>query len=140
MHIQAKVLEQTGRPFARFLVFGVFAAVVDFTVFNMVVAASSRTEVTWVLFANTSAFTLAVMTSYLLNARYTFYARWESRSLTRFVMVAVGGAALYNSALLGVRAAVEPESTIELNAAKAAAAMLLVCWNYIGYQRFAFGD
>ena len=140
MHIQAKVLEQTGRPFARFLVFGALAAVVDFTVFNMVVATTSHNEVAWVLFANTSAFTLAVMTSYLLNARYTFDARWESRSLTRFVMVAVGGAALYNSALLGVRAAVEPESTLELNAAKAAAAVLLVCWNYIGYQRFAFGD
>ena len=140
MHIQAKVVEQTDRPFARFLVFGVLAAVVDFTVFNMVVAATSHTEVAWVLSANTSAFAAAVVTSYLLNARYTFDARWESRSLARFVFVAVGGAALYNSALLGVREMLEPESTIELNAAKAAAAVLLVGWNYIGYQRFVFGD
>ena len=126
------------QPFNRFLLVGALGAVVDFSVFNVVVAATSRTQIAWVLAANTLAFGTAMFASYLLNARYTFNAPWEPGSLGRYAAVAASGVAIYNAALWALHVSMSADSVAELNVAKAFAVALSVAWNYLGYRHFVF--
>ena len=94
--IHVKLLQQTPQPFSRFLIVGALRAVVDFSVFNVVVASTSSTQISWVLAANTLAFGTAMLASYLLNARYTFNAPWEPGSLGRYAAIAVAPSVAWN--------------------------------------------
>ncbi len=136
--IHVKLLQQAPQPLSRFLLVGAFRAVVDFSVFNVLLASTSSTQIAWVLAANTVAFGTAMLASYLLNARYTFNAPWQPGSLGRYATIAASGVAIYNAALWALQVSMSADSVAEINVAKALAVAPSAAWNYLGYRHFAF--
>ena len=124
--------------FVRFGIVGAIATVIDFAIFNAILAGEYNPSTPHLLFAATSGFAVATYTSYQLNSRYTFRATRTNGALGRYYAIAIGGVLIHNLTLLGLRAALSPETFIELNATKAGALSASLFWNYVGYRQFAF--
>jgi putative flippase GtrA len=122
----------------RFLGVGLVTTLTDFTVFNLAIIGTGDPSSWHILEANTLAFACATLVGYVMNARLTFRAGRDRRSLARYILVALVGAALYNGALLLSVHAFDPENRIVLNLMKLAAVSLSATWNFCGFAFFAF--
>jgi putative flippase GtrA len=122
----------------RFLGVGLTATATDFFIFNLALAGTGDPSPLRVLQANTLAFTCATFVGYMLNARLTFRADSDRRSLARYILVVLVGAALYNGSLaLSIRA-IDPGNLVALNLMKLGAVSLSATWNFCGFAFFAF--
>lgn len=117
---------------------GTASAIVDFAVFNLLLLLTGAHAATSVLAANSAAFACAMVMNYTLNARFSFRVPTTRRSALAYTAFTLFGLALYNGNLLWIRAAIGAEDRWMLNVAKVAAMVVLVVWNYFGYQRFVF--
>jgi putative flippase GtrA len=141
----ARLLPQLGRieqhPLARFVAIGVLVTIIDFTVFNIVVAAYGGPPTRqYAIGANTLAFAVAASVGYMLHARYTFGVERDWGSFARYAAVALVGAAIYDLGLLFILwLPFESDHVLALNAAKAGAAMIAAVWNFQGFRIFTFG-
>ena len=124
--------------FIRFGMVGAVATLIDFALFNALLAGEYNPSTPHLLFAATSGFAVATYTSYQLNARYTFRAERTNGALGRYYAIAIGGVLIHNVTLLALRSAFSPETFIELNATKVGALGASLLWNYVGYRQFAF--
>lgn len=122
----------------RFLGVGFTATATDFVVFNLALIGVADPSPRRVLEANLLAFACATLVGYVLNARLTFRARRDRRSLLRYVLVVVVGAVIYNGTLLLLVDAIDPANLLLLNLLKAAAVVLSATWNFCGFAFFAF--
>jgi putative flippase GtrA len=84
----------------RFGLVGVAATATDFTVFNLGLVLAAPSARLSVIALNTLAFATATFVSYQLNTRFTFAAARGRQALLRYLLVALGGAIVYNGALL----------------------------------------
>ena len=140
----SSTLELLGRrlrdapSFIRFALVGGIATVVDFSIFNIVLAGRGEPSTLHLLIAATVGFGVATYTSYQLNARFTFRASRSTAALGRYIGIAVGGLLIHNTTLLILRGQLDPDTVIELNAVKLAALSASMIWNYIGYRQIAF--
>jgi putative flippase GtrA len=124
--------------FIRFAIVGGVATVVDFSIFNILLAGRGEPSTVHLLTAATIGFTVATYTSYQLNARFTFRASRSTAALGRYVGIAVGGLLIHNTTLLILRGQLDPDTVIELNAVKFVALGISMIWNYVGYRQIAF--
>ena len=122
----------------RFAVVGIIKAAIDFGLFNLILFASPTGSGPTILFANTTGFSVAIASSFLLNARYTFRVRARRRRFWRYVAVSLMGLALYNGALALLLAVWDPEGIAALNVAKAASLVASTAWNFLGYRYLVF--
>lgn len=125
---------------ARVAVAGATSAAVDFTVFNLALVARDQPGTLAILIANTLAFACAMVVNFTLNARYSFGVRITRRSVVSYVGFTFVGLLFYNANLVWIRAVLQADDALMLNASKVAAMGLLVVWNYFGYKRFVFRD
>ena len=129
---------RTAPSFVRFALVGFVATIVDFVLFNAALVGQYDPSTSHLMFAATSGFMVATYVSYQLNSRFTFRAERDNGVLSRYFVIAIGGILIHNGTLLALRAALSPETLIELNATKAGALSVSMLWNYIGYRQFAF--
>ena len=122
----------------RFIAVGLAATATDFTVFNIAIAPVNAPTRPYILVANTLAFATATCVGYTLNSRYTFRAAPDRRSLVRYVLVAIVGAAVYDGSLLVLLHLLSEYDTVLLNVAKVAAVALAAAWNFVGFSLFVF--
>ena len=131
----------TGFPkIVRFGLVGLAATGTDFVIFNSGIVVLDEPGRGAVIALNTFAFAMATLVSYQLNARFTFGAARDRQALVRYALVAIGGAIVYNAALLFALRSIAVSDTLLLNAAKAAAVVLSATWNFIGFGTFALVD
>lgn len=107
--------------------------------FNLLLLGLDGGQAVHLVAANTIAFLCAMVVNYSLNARLSFRVQATRRSMVAYVWFTAVGLLFYNFNLLWIRALLDAETWMALNASKLAAMGLLVVWNYIGYQRFVFG-
>ena len=124
--------------FLRFALVGGTATVVDFSIFNVVLAGRGEPSTTHLLAAATIGFVFATYTSYQLNSRFTFRATRSVAALGRYLGIALGGLLIHNATLLFLRGQLDPSTVIELNAVKFGALGASLIWNYLGYRHIAF--
>ncbi len=124
--------------FIRFGIVGAIATLIDFTIFNAILAGEYDPTTQHLLLAATSGFAFATYASYQLNSRYTFRAERTNGALGRYFAIAIGGVLIHNATLLGLRSVLSPETFIELNVTKMGALSASLLWNYVGYRQFAF--
>jgi len=124
--------------FIRFALVGGTATVVDFSIFNIILAGRGGPNTTHLLAAATLGFVFATYTSYQLNSRFTFCATRSPATLGRYVTIAVGGLLIHNTMLLFLRCLFDPSTVIELNIVKFGALGASMIWNYLGYRHIVF--
>jgi putative flippase GtrA len=124
--------------FVRFVGVGLLATATDFFVFNLAILGTTDPSATRILEANTLAFACATGVGYVMNARVTFRASRDRGSLTRYVLVVLVGAALYNGALALAVHTIDPGNRYLLNLVKLGAVSLSATWNFCGFSLFAF--
>lgn len=124
----------------RFGLVGVAATATDFTVFNLGLLLAAPSSRLAVIALNTLAFATATFVSYQLNTRFTFAATRGRQALLRYLLVALGGAVVYNGALLAALFIIPARDTLLLNVAKTGAVVLSATWNFIGFGTFALVD
>lgn len=128
------------RKVVRFGLVGFAATATDFTVFNLGIVLAAPSDRALIIALNTLAFTVATFVSYQLNTRFTFAAARGRSALGRYVLVAIGGAAVYNGALLAALFFIPTSDTLLLNVAKTGAVVLSATWNFVGFGTFALVD
>src|SRR5690606_4305760 len=122
----------------RFGMVGIVKTGLDFATFNvllLVIAESGRREV---LLANTAGFTVALAASFVLNARYTFRVQARRGRFLQYLGVSLAGLLIYNGTLAAVLTVWQTETTLEVNAAKAASLASSMVWNFVGYRYLVF--
>ena len=123
---------------------GSFAAVavakvlVDFAIFNAAMVGRDASSIAQVLAANAAAFLVAGWVSYVLHARFTFRVARGDASFARYVLVSLGGAALYTGALALLIGVAQPSDLLALNTMKIAALAASAPFNFVGYRRLVF--
>lgn len=125
---------------ARFLGVGVTATAIDLLIFNLAIAGAADPSREQILIANTFAFACATLVGYALNARVTFRAHSDRRSVVRYIAVAIVGAGVYDGALVTLIHATDAEGFVALNLAKLTAVSLSAVWNFLGFTFFAFRE
>ncbi|MSQ29125.1 MAG: GtrA family protein [Dehalococcoidia bacterium] len=121
----------------RFGMVGVTAAVVDFSVFNLILAMIGPSM--WHAVAASSAgLAAAATTGYLLNARYTFDVARSRGSFARYIVVALIGIGIHDTGLFVLLSQLDASSIGMTNLAKAIAVVPSAAWNFIGFSLFAF--
>lgn len=126
------------RPLSRFLVVGVLVTTVDFAIFNLILLAAEHPTRSYVLIANTVSFGVAANVGYQLHARFTFRVDRRWRSFWTYVVVALIGVTIYNTALYVFLSLLASNTPIALNLAKAGAVIVASFWNFQGYRLLAF--
>lgn len=124
--------------FARVAYVGATSSAVDFAVFNALLLGLDAGATAQVLAANTAAFGCAMIVNYTLNARFSFGMRMTRRSAITYVLFTLVGLVFYNGNLLWIRALLDADTALLLNASKVLAMGLLVVWNYLGYHFVVF--
>ncbi|MFN8637905.1 MAG: GtrA family protein [Dehalococcoidia bacterium] len=126
------------RPLSRFLVVGSIVTAVDFAIFNVILLAADQPTRLYVLGANTVSFGIAANVGYQLHARFTFRVDRRWRSFWTYVVVALVGVTVYNTALYGFLSLIASSTPIALNVAKVGAVIVASLWNFQGYRLLAF--
>jgi len=124
----------------RFAGVGFIATATDFLVFNAALAGNTHPGPIHVILANTSAFAVATLVGYALNARLTWGMSHRRQLLLRYAGVALLGALVYDAVLVGLLEATQADGYLALNAIKIAAVAVSATWNFIGFNFFVFRD
>lgn len=118
-------------------VIGLVNTAVDFLLFNLF-----RFQLAWGLATSvTVAFVLATFVSYVLNRRWTFQLRdsWFKAGETgMFLLVNAVALAVTNGIVLGADAWLGPLGPVGANAAKVAAAVIILLPKFAGYRDVVF--
>jgi putative flippase GtrA len=122
----------------RYLMVAALKVVVDFALFNAVIAAIGESSSGQLIVANSFGFLGAAWLAHRLNARFTFRVESRPGDFRRFLAVSFVGGLLYNGAFIGLVATLGASGPIELNLAKLAALGGSVAWNFIGSALFVF--
>jgi len=123
------------KPFVRYCVVGATNTVLDFAIYT----ALTRGWAFWrahYLLANACSFVIVVMWSFFWNKRWAFRERSPQHGVQflRFVMVTLGGILIAQCVLfIGVQ-----ELRVMDLVAKIIAGPLVVVWNFLMYQLWAF--
>ncbi len=120
------------REIARFVVVGLINTGIDLTVFSVAFYGLGLHLIT----ANTLAYSIATINSYLMNKFWTFAGRSGSEvskaEFTRFVFFNLGGLALSNLSVYVFAGFVRPL------VAKLGAIGVTFAWNYLTIRRYVF--
>ena len=130
------------REVVLFLLIGVMNTAIDFGVLNLLIALTYHHSGWWLLTFNGLSFLAAVSNSYVLNGRVTFRYRelGDALRFTRFIGVNAMGLAI-NSGIVVLMAPIlegRYSSIVAINASKALAVFVSLCWNYLGSRRWIF--
>lgn len=130
----------------RFAAVGFVNTLIDFSIFNLLLALFAVTGGRGLLLCNAMAFLAASLNSYFLNRKWTF-AQKDAATLRQFLMffTLTAGGLLVNSVVLYLLVAGLPQpsglrSALWVNAAKAAATAASLVWNYLAYRHVVFGE
>lgn len=139
--------------FGKFVAVGFLNTVIDFGILNLLSAATGITAGAQVGLINIPGFIAAVLNSYFWNKFWVFKDRGEKnifQDFPKFLLVTLIGLGI-NSGLLilltgqtGLAHVAQGwppliRSQRLLNIAKAAATVLSLIWNFVGYKFFVFG-
>jgi putative flippase GtrA len=135
-----KLLEQI----FKFGITGLVNTIIDFGLFNLLVAMTGIHSGWQVGLLNAAAVTAAMINSYLMNRRWTFYEINHSHnSLMRFVLASIIGILINSLVVTAVSSLCKslPLSIyLVLNAGKIIGALLSSTWNFIAYRNWVFQD
>jgi putative flippase GtrA len=118
------------KSFLRFCIVGAVNTAIDFTAFLILYYGFG----TGVLLANITAFSLAVLNSYVLNKVWVFGDRDQPSlpQIMKFIGIAVSG--LFLSSVIVVLGSLFMDAVL----AKLIAIIVTLFWNYIGSRIFVF--
>lgn len=135
-----KLLEQI----FKFGITGLVNTIIDFGLFNLLVAMTGIHSGWQVGLLNAAAVTAAMINSYLMNRRWTFNEISHSRnSLMRFVLASIIGIlinSLVVTAVSNLCRSLPLSIYLVLNAGKIIGAILSSTWNFIAYRNWVFQD
>ena len=130
----------------KFGAIGILNTAIDFAVLNILSRASGITAGLVLGGVNMPGFIIAVVNSYFWNKLWVFRDRQQGESLLRdfprfFAVTLIG--VLINSGLIIALTTYTPflsgiPAGTRLNIAKAAATLVTLCWNFIGYKLIVF--
>ena len=132
------------REVGSFVLVGVLNTALDFAVLNILIAVTHHTSGGWLFGFDLCAFSIGVISSYVLNARITFRQQGlgNGRTIALFVSVSLVGLLINASLVLMLSMvlghAVSP--TLAINGGKLVATGASLCWNYLAMRRWVFGN
>lgn len=134
--------------FSRFVAIGFLNTAIDFGVLNLLSSASGVTSGLIVGGINIPGFLIAVTNSYVWNKLWVFRNTDGTtkegffHDLPKFLAVTVLGVALNSGIVVLATTYINPIATsnasVWLNLAKAAATLLTLVWNFLGYKFVVF--
>jgi glycosyltransferase involved in cell wall biosynthesis/putative flippase GtrA len=125
----------------RFAITGFINTMVDFGVFNLLLIFSGTQNPVSIALINSLAVGISIITSYILNKRWTFPPTNRDRQLMRFIVVSVIGVVINSTTialLAGLNSNVHVSALIFLNTAKILAAFISSAWNFMAYRNWVF--
>ncbi len=130
------------REMLSFAAVGGLNTALDFAVLNALIWLTHRNGGAWLFAFDALAFTVGMVSSYLLNARVTFRHR-AGRSagmLARFAAVSVVGLLLNAGIVLALRMSLGGALPLSLlvNGGKLIATAASLIWNYLALRRWVF--
>lgn len=135
------VVRDHALTFSRFAVVGAVKTAVDFATFNIVLLLVTTHTPAVVIAANTLAFTVAAVTSFPMNARFTFRKRARGRrgqGLAIYFGVSLFGLTAYNLTIAAQLLLLHPTSVPALNLVKLTSLGVSLVVNYVGYRSLVF--
>lgn len=127
----------------KFGVTGVINTIIDFGIFNLLIAGTGIRS-GWPLgLINVLAVALAATNSYFMNRTWTFRAdsNQHTRQIFKFVTVTTVGMLINSAVLMGISSlsSIVPISLfVVLNAGKVLGAIFSATWNFIAYRQWVF--
>jgi len=129
----------------KFGLIGVVNTALDFAVLNLLMWIFKIYSGPWIIVFNVTAFSLAVINSYLLNRFWTFKIKSRQdvpEEFVKFISISLVGVFINSGIVYGITGFIEPvfNLTPELwaNVAKILATGIAMVWNFIGYKFWAF--
>lgn len=125
----------------RFAITGLINTVVDFGVFNLLLILSGAQSPAIIAMINSLAVSMSIVTSYILNKRWTFPPANRSGQLMRFIIVSLIGIIINSGTialLIGLNNSAHVSAVVFLNAAKILAAFASSIWNFLAYRGWVF--
>jgi putative flippase GtrA len=129
-----------GETFGRFALVGGVKAAIDFATFNLVLLAAPDSSRAAILLANTLGFTASSSIGFVLHGRFTFDVPAGERGFLRYILVSLVALTIYNGTLAALIELGGFEGRLLLNVAKAAAVIVSMGANYLGYRYLVFHD
>ena len=133
------------RQFVKFAIIGGINTAVDFGILNVLSWATGITSGNGLIPLNVISFSVAVINSYLLNKHWAFKdsASGEGgKKFSMFLLVSVIGVIINTVVLRVVTTNIDPMFELSpqlwLNVGKAAATVVSLIWNFLGYKFFVF--
>ena len=124
---------------SRFYIIGLINTVIDFGIFNLLLACCHEPGTAELLAINTLAVSLAMINSYVLNGRWTFnQLSLHPHQISRFTCASLMGM-IINSLIVWAGSCVFSHHIILwLNLSKAAGAVVSSTWNFLAYKYWVF--
>lgn len=130
---------------AKFGLIGVLNTVVDFAVLNLLMWIFDIYSGTWIIAFNVTAFSLAVINSYIWNRFWTFKIKSRQdvpEEFIKFISISIVGVIINSGIVYSITEFIDPVFglTPELwaNVAKILATGIAMVWNFVGYKFWAF--
>lgn len=141
-------LRKITAQFSKFVLVGFMNTAIDFGVLNLLMWLTGVYKGSWIILLNVTAFTVAVINSYLWNKFWTFKAKetTEAGEVTKefiqFIIVSLVAVVINSSIVYSITTFIPPffglGQELWANLAKVVATAVALIWNFVGYKFIVF--